>query len=92
MTILASRAAPGLLDRYLAKAGHAGELTDERNSPGLPANLFRTVPGDYGSHGRFNPKAKKFSYHLIASEHPYAVGGILVGIAAALITAARRRS
>jgi short chain dehydrogenase len=34
---------PGLLDRYLVKAGYNGQLTDEPKPRDAPANLFETV-------------------------------------------------
>jgi short-subunit dehydrogenase len=43
--ILADRIAPGLLDRYLAKAGYSGQLSQEPLAENAPANLFEPVPG-----------------------------------------------
>ncbi len=43
--ILANRIAPGLLDRYLAKDGYSGQLTNERAPDDAPGNLFHPVPG-----------------------------------------------
>ncbi len=39
--ILANRIAPGLIDRYLAKAGYSGQLTDERAAAGCPVQPVR---------------------------------------------------
>ena len=39
--ILANRIAPGLIDRYLARAGYTGQLTDEPLGDHAPANLYR---------------------------------------------------
>ena len=52
--IIANRIAPGLLDRYLAKAGYTGQLSDQPSDPDAPGNLFEPVPGAYGAHGRFD--------------------------------------
>jgi short-subunit dehydrogenase len=67
--ILANRIAPGLLDRYLAKAGYAGQLTDERQSVSAPANLFEPVPGAYGAHGRFDARARNTSVAMFTDRH-----------------------
>ena len=52
--ILANRIAPGLIDRYLAKSGYTGQLTDQPSDPDAPGNLFEPVAGAYGAHGRFD--------------------------------------
>ena len=56
--ILANRIAPGLIDRYLAKAGYSGQLADQPTAPDAPANLFEPVPGDYAAHGRFDDQSR----------------------------------
>ncbi|MEC5404474.1 SDR family oxidoreductase [Paraburkholderia sp. MPAMCS5] len=67
--ILANRVAPGLLDKYLAKAGYEGQLTDEPLDPNAPSNLFDPVPGDYGAHGRFGSESKDASGEMFAVRH-----------------------
>ncbi|WP_027801453.1 SDR family oxidoreductase [Paraburkholderia dilworthii] len=67
--ILANYIAPGLLDRYLAKAGYEGQLSDEPVAPDAPSNLFDPVPGDYGSHGRFDSESKSASLEMFAVRH-----------------------
>jgi len=67
--ILANRIAPGLIDRYLAKAGYSGQLTDTPLGPDAPANLFEPVPGAYGAHGRFDAKAKSGSWEMFTDRH-----------------------
>jgi len=67
--ILANRIAPGLIDRYLAKAGYSGQLTDTPPGPDAPANLFEPVPGAYGAHGRFDAKAKSGSWEMFTDRH-----------------------
>ncbi|MCR0982280.1 SDR family oxidoreductase [Roseomonas populi] len=56
VTIAADRIAPGLVDRYLAKSGYSGQLTEEPRAPDAPANLFEPVAGPYGAHGRFDDR------------------------------------
>jgi len=67
--ILANRIAPGLIDRYLAKAGYTGQLTHEKLGDDAPANLFEPVPGDYGAHGRFDARSKSGSWEMFTDRH-----------------------
>jgi NAD(P)-dependent dehydrogenase (short-subunit alcohol dehydrogenase family) len=67
--ILADRIAPGLLDRYLAEAGYSGQLTDEPLPEDAPANLFESVDGPYGAHGRFDARAKPASWEMVTDRH-----------------------
>jgi NAD(P)-dependent dehydrogenase (short-subunit alcohol dehydrogenase family) len=67
--ILANRIAPGLIDRYLAKAGYSGQLTDQPVAADAPHNLFEPVKGDYGAHGRFDAKARPRSWEMFTSRH-----------------------
>ena len=57
--IVANKLAPGLLDRYLARTGYCGQITDEPLPADAPANLFMTADGDYGAHGRFDDRARR---------------------------------
>jgi short-subunit dehydrogenase len=94
MTILANRIAPGLLDHYLAKAGYSGQLTQEAKPADAPANLFETVPGPYGAHGRFDSRSASRSWEMFTSRHrDMLVGGMLAlgGIALAMLAGERRR-
>ncbi|MBP0493070.1 SDR family oxidoreductase [Pararoseomonas indoligenes] len=56
VTIAVDRIAPGLVDRYLARTGYSGQLTEEPQAADAPANLFEPVPGPYGAHGRFDDR------------------------------------
>jgi short-subunit dehydrogenase len=67
--ILANRIAPGLIDRYLARAGYTGQLTDEKSGPGAPSNLFEAVKGNYGAHGRFDNRSRSGSWEMFTSRH-----------------------
>jgi short-subunit dehydrogenase len=84
-TILANRIAPGLLDRLLAKMGYSGQLTDEPKPAGAQGNLFETVSGAYGAHGRFDARARSNSWEFFTSRHRGAVVGGLALAAAALL-------
>jgi short-subunit dehydrogenase len=67
--ILANRIAPGLIDRYLAKAGYSGQLTEQPTVPDAPANLFEPVKGDYGAHGRFDAESRTVSWEMFTDRH-----------------------
>ncbi|HET7053387.1 MAG TPA: SDR family oxidoreductase [Solirubrobacterales bacterium] len=78
-TVLGNRIAPGLVDRYLARTGYEGQQTEEPVDPGRPDNLFTPVPGDHGTHGRFDEGARTSSAVTWLSRHR----GLLAGLAAA---------
>ena len=67
--ILGQRVAPGLIDRYLAKAGYSGQLTDEPTPADAPSNLFKPVPGDYDAHGRFDDSSRRRSIEFFTDRH-----------------------
>jgi hypothetical protein len=80
---------PGLLDHYLAKKGYRGQLTGEPLPPNAPANLFKTVDGNYRAHGRFDDKARAVSWEMFTRRHRNAamagiLGLTLVGLAGLL--------
>jgi hypothetical protein len=78
--ILANRIAPGLLDRYLARAGYSGQLSGEPRGPDAPANLFEPVQGNWGAHGRFDAQARGRSIQLWTNRHRVGLGlAALVG-------------
>jgi hypothetical protein len=84
--ILANKFFPGLLDRYLAKKGYTGQLTNEPADPGQPDNLFDPVPGDPDTHGRFDSRAASYSLQLWATEHRGALVAGTLAIAAFVTT------
>jgi short-subunit dehydrogenase len=67
--ILANRIAPGLIDRYLARAGYSGQLTEQVTAPDAPANLFEPVKGNYGAHGRFDDESRTSSWQMFTDRH-----------------------
>ncbi len=84
--ILANRIAPGLIDRYLAKAGYAGQLTDIPEPANAPANLFEPVPGAYGAHGRFDKRRPRTgSWEMFTDRHKMAFIGVLAVIGVAVL-------
>jgi short-subunit dehydrogenase len=91
--ILANRVAPGLIDRYLAKAGYTGQLTDEPSPPDAPSNLFESVPGPYAAHGRFDAMARSGSWEMFTSRHRNAFWATVLALAGLVIfDAGTRRS
>jgi NADP-dependent 3-hydroxy acid dehydrogenase YdfG len=91
MAILGNRIAPGLIDRYLAKSGYSGQLTDEMTPPDAPSNLFEPVPGPYGAHGRFDSQARSVSWEVFTSRHRNAMWAVIaIGFVAGLHQIAKR--
>jgi hypothetical protein len=89
--ILGNRIAPGLIDRYLATAGYSGQLTAEPTPADAPSNLFEPVPGAYGAHGRFDSKARTFSWEVFTSRYRNAIWGVIgLGAIAGLHQLAKR--
>jgi short-subunit dehydrogenase len=56
--IWASKLFPRLVDWYLAKFGYEGQQSAEPRDPQAAHNLWESVPGDFGAHGRFDDIAK----------------------------------
>lgn len=67
--IIGNWLAPGLLDRFLARAGYTGQLSDTPLPADAPANLFHPVPGHHTAHGRFDAQARSESLELITDRH-----------------------
>ena len=90
--ILANRIAPGLIDRYLAKSGYTGQLTDIPADPDAPGNLFNPVPGAYGAHGRFDSRHPRTgSWEMFTSRHRDAFwAAVLIGTVAGAHAIAKR--
>ncbi|MGA5063831.1 SDR family NAD(P)-dependent oxidoreductase [Streptomyces exfoliatus] len=82
--VLARRAAPGLLDRYLARTGYAAQQTDVA-STAAPHNLWFRLDGaggrDHGAHGSFDDEAAAHSPYTAHARH-LAAAGAAVGTSA----------
>ena len=88
--IAGNRIVPRLLDHYLARMGYGSQQTDEPEDPSRPDNLWETVPGNQGAHGRFDEWSHDHSLQLKASEHRRALA--LAGLAAfGVVWGLRRR-
>ncbi len=92
--ILANRIAPSLIDRYLAKSGYSGQLSDKPTAADAPSNLFDPVPGDYSAHGRFDDRSRTGSWEMFTDRHKavsLAIGAVAaIGLAALTHRAAKR--
>jgi len=82
--VWANKFIPGVLDRYLARAGYAGQLSDRPVDPERAINLWTPPPGDAGAHGRFDAQAKSRSSQQWLTMHalPLAVGAVVFVVAA----------
>ena len=83
---------PALVDRYLARNGYEAQLTDERVDGGRDGNLFEPIPGDHGTHGRFED-ARRRSLQLALSKHRRALAKAagLVGLAGLALAVESKR-
>jgi len=63
------RFVPGWLDRYLGRTAWGGQQTREPDDHKRADNLFSPVEGDPGAHGRFDSRARGFSWALWVEEH-----------------------
>jgi len=88
LAILGDKIAPGILDRYLARTGFAGQQTDVPVDPERPNNLRHPVDEevDFGAHGDFDTVARPQSWQWWATAHRdhllLATSGVLAAFAA----------
>jgi short-subunit dehydrogenase len=84
IAIIGNKLLPRLGDFYLGKTAVAGQQTGEKADPNQPNNLYESVGGDPGAHGRFDDRAHAFSPQLWTSLHrDWIIGGLLAGLALA---------
>lgn len=92
--LLGQMLAAGFLDRYLARIAYPGQKSGEA-SVERPDNLFDSVDGNYGAHGRFDAEARRRSSRLNLAKHPVATAvgiGLLAVCAASALRLASRPS
>ncbi len=74
----------GLLDRYLAEKGYAGQQTDEPRDPNRPDNLWQPVDGenggDHGAHGAFDARSRSASPELWVARNREWLGLLAAGL------------
>jgi NADP-dependent 3-hydroxy acid dehydrogenase YdfG len=80
--IWGNKIAPALADRYLARNGYRSQMAPRALTAERPDNLFETVAGDAGAHGRFGAEARTHSIQLWLDQHRVAVASGLAGLAA----------
>jgi NAD(P)-dependent dehydrogenase (short-subunit alcohol dehydrogenase family) len=80
--VLGNMFVPGYLDRMLARKAWHGQFTEEPLAPGRPDNLHEPVAADYGTHGRYDERARKTSlqYQAGASPRTLALGGAALAL------------
>ena len=83
----------GYLDRRLGWKAYDGQMTDEREDPRRPDNLWRPVEGDFGAHGEFDERARDQAWEFWASRHRRAIGlaAAVLSVAALGLAWSRRR-
>ncbi len=91
--IIGNGLVPWLADRILAKEGYSGQMDDEPVPADRPDNLFTPVDHDFGTHGRFDDRSRRFSPQLWVNTHRRSVAAGLLGVALLVTQAllARRR-
>lgn len=76
---------PGLLDRFLARKGYSGQETEEPQRRDRADNLWEPLDGaggeDYGGHGDFDARARRFSPEFWLAKNREWLGVIGAGLA-----------
>ncbi|HET7299947.1 MAG TPA: SDR family oxidoreductase [Oleiagrimonas sp.] len=84
--IVGNKLVPWLADRILAKNAYQGQMDQHEAMPDdRPDNLEQAVQRDYGTHGRFDSRARNYSVQLWLTTHRGMIAA--VAGAAALATA-----
>jgi len=60
---------PSLADRFLARVGYKRQQTNQPREIDQPDNLFESVPGAFGAHGRFDWRAKERSMFFLFTKY-----------------------
>lgn len=90
--IVGNKLMPALADRKLAKSAYQGQMDQKPVPEDRPDNLEHPVDADYGTHGRFDDRSRRFSLQLWLTTHRglvAAAAGVLALVATG--TAYRRR-
>jgi short-subunit dehydrogenase len=81
---LGQKLLPGFMDWHMARQAWEGQMT-EAPAQERDDNLFAPVPGDYGSHGRFDDQAKSYSLQFELSRRRGLLGSLAAGAAVAAV-------
>jgi short-subunit dehydrogenase len=76
--VMGQKFLPGWLDRYLARGGYDGQLSEEPVEPHREDNLWRPLPGDFGAYGRFGDRALERSLELQVTTHRNSIGAVML--------------
>jgi NAD(P)-dependent dehydrogenase (short-subunit alcohol dehydrogenase family) len=93
-TILGSKAASWVAERYLAATAVSGQLTDRSRPADYHDNLVTPPPGDAGAHGPYDDKAHPRSLQLALAKRrglTAAAAGALAAAGGAALAARRAR-
>jgi short-subunit dehydrogenase len=60
---------PSVADKFLARMGYDRQQANEPADPDRPNDLFESVPGAFGAHGRFDEKAIEKDYFWEITKH-----------------------
>jgi short-subunit dehydrogenase len=92
-TILGSKVAPWLAERYLARTAVGGQQMNGQppEAQNRAGNLFEPDAGDPGAHGRFDEQAHGRSLQWWASRHRRALAAAAAAAAGAVAAARGRR-
>jgi NADP-dependent 3-hydroxy acid dehydrogenase YdfG len=82
--VLAQKVVPGYLDHRLVRDAIEGQCLDEPARKGATSNLFEPVPGDPGTHGDFDDRARDRDRFATAAAWLGAAGVRGIAIAVAL--------
>lgn len=88
MAVIGNKIAPGFLDRYLARTGFKSQQTKQRKDENQPDNLWQPVPGDFGAHGAFDSRARRFSWQFWWDKHRlvgFCSAAVLIAVAISVI-------
>ncbi len=72
---------PGLADKLLGKSGYSSQQYDGSSDPDRPNNLWEPLPGDWGAHGDFDSRARRWSPQLVLTTHPFIAAAAALAIA-----------
>lgn len=92
--IYGNKLAPWLADRMLAKSAYQSQMGERDIPEDRPDNLDNAVQADYGTHGRFDSRSRRYSMQLWLDTHRgivAAAAGVIAVAAACGVTRHRRR-
>lgn len=77
-TILGNKVLPGVGDRYLAREGYEGQMTDEPEDPDRPDNLFSPVDLPWEARGPFDERSaeRSLQFELTRRRGALALAGL----------------